>query len=132
MRTAYSYIRISSEEQPDSGLGLEAQRQRIRAYCELKGLHLAELLEDPGVSGGKALSTRPAGARLLALARKSKPVVVVAKFDPLFRSVAFAEGFIIRERTKPLVSSNSNSTPFVAFPDTVSGVTARGLRTSWL
>ena len=32
---------------------------------QLKGLHLAEILEDPGVSGGKALSTRPAGAKLL-------------------------------------------------------------------
>ena len=90
MKTAYGYVRVSSEDQADSGLGLEAQRQRIRAYCELKGLHLAEILEDPGVSGGKALSTRPAGARLLALARKSKPVVVVAKFDRLFRSVADA------------------------------------------
>jgi site-specific DNA recombinase len=90
MRTAYGYVRVSSEDQADSGLGLEAQRQRIRAYCALKGLHLAEILEDPGVSGGKALSTRPAGARLLALARKSKPVVVVAKFDRLFRSVADA------------------------------------------
>ncbi len=57
MRTAYGYVRVSSEDQADSGLGLEAQRQRIRAYCELKGLHLAEILEDPGVSGGKALST---------------------------------------------------------------------------
>jgi site-specific DNA recombinase len=90
MRTAYGYVRVSSEDQADSGLGLEAQRQRIRAYCELKGLHLAEILEDPGVSGGKALATRPAGARLLALARRSKPVVVVAKFDRLFRSVADA------------------------------------------
>ena len=90
MRTAYGYVRVSSEEQADSGLGLEAQRQRIRAYCELKGLHLAEILEDPGVSGGKALATRPAGGRLLALARRSKPVVVVAKFDRLFRSVADA------------------------------------------
>src|SRR5579862_1814659 len=90
MKTAYGYVRVSSEDQADSGLGLEAQRQRIRGYCELKGLHLAEILEDPGVSGGKPLSSRPAGARLLALARKTKPVVVVAKFDRLFRSVADA------------------------------------------
>ncbi|HZZ82890.1 MAG TPA: recombinase family protein, partial [Gemmataceae bacterium] len=63
MRTAYGYIRVSSEDQADSGLGLEAQRQRIRAYCELKGLRLAEILEDPGISGGKALSSRPAGIK---------------------------------------------------------------------
>ena len=73
----------------------EAQRQRIRAYCELKGLHLAEIFEDPGVSGGKALSSRPAGTELLAIARKSKPVIVVAKFDRLFRSVADAAQMIV-------------------------------------
>jgi hypothetical protein len=70
MKTANGYIRVSSEDQADSGLDLEPQRQRIGPYCELKGLHLAEVLEDPGVSGGKALSILPAGARLLALARK--------------------------------------------------------------
>jgi DNA invertase Pin-like site-specific DNA recombinase len=90
MRTAIGYIRVSSEEQADSGLGLEAQRQRIRAYCEMKGLSLATIFEDPGVSGGKALAMRPAGFRLLAEARKNKPILVVAKFDRLFRSVADA------------------------------------------
>jgi hypothetical protein len=30
---AIAYIRVSSEEQADSGLGMEAQRQRIVAYC---------------------------------------------------------------------------------------------------
>src|SRR5262249_55914494 len=90
MRTAIGYIRVSSEEQADSGLGLEAQRQRIRAYCEMKGLSLATIFEDAGVSGGKALATRPAGAQLMAEAKKNKPVLVVAKFDRLFRSVADA------------------------------------------
>jgi site-specific DNA recombinase len=46
MRTAIGYIRVSSEEQADSGLGLEAQRQRIRAYCDMKGLSLLTILED--------------------------------------------------------------------------------------
>ena len=95
MRTAYGYIRVSSEDQADSGLGLEAQRQRTRAYCELKGLHLAEIFEDPGVSGGKALSSRPAGIKLLAIARKCKPVIVVAKFDRLFSCVADATQTIV-------------------------------------
>jgi len=47
-------------------------------------------LKNASACGDYAFSTRPAGARLLALARKSKPVVVVAKFDRLFRSVADA------------------------------------------
>jgi DNA invertase Pin-like site-specific DNA recombinase len=95
MRTAYGYIRVSSDEQAESGLGLAAQRQRIDAYCQMKGLHLTEVFEDPGVSGGKPLGTRPSGARLLADARRSRPVVVVARLDRLFRSVADAAQTIV-------------------------------------
>src|SRR5262249_2680224 len=85
MKDAISYIRVSSEEQADSGLGLEAQRQRIVAYCQMKGLHLAEVFEDPGISAGKPLASRPAGSQLLAAAKKGNAVVVVAKLDRLFR-----------------------------------------------
>jgi len=90
MRTAFAYVRVSTDEQADSGLGLEAQRQRVRAYCEMKGLHLTNVFEDPGLSGGKPLGNRPAGSRLLAEAQRKRPVVVVAKLDRLFRSVADA------------------------------------------
>src|ERR1700730_14710613 len=90
MRTALGYVRVSTDEQAERGLGLEAQRQRIRAYCEMKGLHLATIFEDPGLSGGKPLGSRSAGGRLLAEARRSHPVVVVARLDRLFRSVADA------------------------------------------
>ena len=94
MKEAISYIRVSSEEQADSGLGLEAQRQRIAAYCEMKGLRLAEVFEDPGISAGKPLASRPAGSKLLAASKKGKAVVVVAKLDRLFRSVADAANVI--------------------------------------
>src|SRR5215510_10516539 len=90
MNDALAYIRVSSEEQVDSGLGLEAQRQRIAAYCAMKELRLAEVFEDPGISGGKPLASRPAGSQLLAAANKSKALVIVAKLDRLFRSVADA------------------------------------------
>src|SRR5271167_2896383 len=90
MRTAFGYVRVSTDEQAERGLGLEAQRQRIRAYCEMKALHLATIFEDPGLSGGKPLGSRSAGGRLLAEARRTHPVVVVARLDRLFRSVADA------------------------------------------
>ena len=69
MEDALSYIRVSSDEQADSGLGLEAQRQRIAAYCQMKGVRLAQGFEDPGISGGKPLASRPAGSQLLAAAK---------------------------------------------------------------
>jgi site-specific DNA recombinase len=90
MRNALGYVRVSTDVQAERGLGLEAQRQRIRAYCEMKGLRLTAIFEDPGLSGGKPLGSRSAGGRLLAEAPRTKPVVVVARLDRLFRSVADA------------------------------------------
>ncbi len=90
MKHALGYLRVSSDEQADSGLGIEAQRQRISAYCQLKGLHLAQVYEDLAIRGGKPLATRPAGSQLLAEAKKTKALVIVAKLDRLFRSVADA------------------------------------------
>jgi DNA invertase Pin-like site-specific DNA recombinase len=72
MKGAIGYIRVSSEEQAESGLGLEAQRQRIAAHCTMKGLHLAEVFEDPGISAGKPLASRPADSQLLA-AHQTRP-----------------------------------------------------------
>jgi DNA invertase Pin-like site-specific DNA recombinase len=94
MADALAYIRVSSDDQADSGLGLEAQRQRIADYCQMQGLRLAEVFEDPGISGGKPLASRPAGRQLLAAAYKSKALVIVAKLDRLFRSVADAASVI--------------------------------------
>jgi DNA invertase Pin-like site-specific DNA recombinase len=85
MEDALGYIRVSSEEQADSGLGLEARRQRIAAYCQMNGLRLAKVFEDPGVSGGKPLACRPAGRQLLAAAKKRRSIVIVAKLDRLCR-----------------------------------------------
>ena len=90
MRPLLGYIRVSTDEQADSGLGLVAQRQRIEAYATIKDLPLAEVFEEAGVSGGKLLSERPAGKRLLARAKRERGIVVVAKLDRLFRSVADA------------------------------------------
>jgi hypothetical protein len=56
MADALGYIRVSSDDQAESGLGLEDQRQRIAAYCQTKGLCLAEVSEDTGISGGKPLA----------------------------------------------------------------------------
>ena len=68
MNEAIGYVRVSSEEQADSGLGLQAQRQRIVAFCAMEEPRLAEVYEDAGVSGGKPLSSRPSGSRLLNVA----------------------------------------------------------------
>jgi site-specific DNA recombinase len=60
----------------------------------MKGFRLTEIFEDAGVSGGKPLASRPSGSRLVSAARRGKVVVIVAKLDRLFRSVADAANVI--------------------------------------
>ncbi len=84
---AIGYTRCSTNEQADSGLGLDAQAERITAYCTLKGLDLAEIITDAGVSGGKPLASREGGQRLLTVIRQRKAgAVVMLKLDRMFRN----------------------------------------------
>ena len=58
------YVRVSTDEQADSALGLTAQRRAIRTEVERRGWKLVALHEDAGVSG-KSLN-RPGIAGALA------------------------------------------------------------------
>ncbi len=83
---AIGYVRCSTQEQADSGLGLDAQAQRIRAYLALKGLELTDIITDAGVSGGKQLAKREGGQRLLAILKQRKATaVIMMKLDRGFR-----------------------------------------------
>ena len=84
---AIGYVRCSTQEQSDSGLGLEAQRKRIRAYATLKGLRLVDIIEDAAVSGGKPLASRDGGRQLLEVLRQRRAdSVVMLKLDRGFRN----------------------------------------------
>lgn len=84
---AIGYTRCSTNEQADSGLGLEAQAERIRAYCTMRGSELLDLITDAGVSGGKPLASRDGGQRLLTAIRERKAdAVVMLKLDRMFRN----------------------------------------------
>lgn len=80
------YVRVSTEEQVSNGVSLGAQTERLRAYVELYGGTLVEVIEDAGVSA-KTLR-RPGLARALVLLDEGHADgVVVAKLDRLTRSV---------------------------------------------
>jgi len=80
---AVAYIRVSTQEQADSGLGLEAQKARIAAYCAAQGWHLTEVFTDAGVSA-KTLN-RPALQAALEALRPGR-VLVALKLDRLTRT----------------------------------------------
>jgi DNA invertase Pin-like site-specific DNA recombinase len=88
---AVLYIRVSTNEQARHGVSLEAQEARLRAYCEMRGLTVIDVIRDEGVSAFKHLDTRPGGARLLGhIASGSASHVVALKLDRIFRNAADA------------------------------------------
>jgi len=84
---AIGYTRCSTNEQADSGLGLDSQAERIRAYATMRSLDVVDLITDAGVSGGKPLASRDGGQQLLTAIRDRKAdAVVMLKLDRMFRN----------------------------------------------
>ncbi len=80
------YLRVSTAEQEQSGLGLEAQRDKVTAYCGLYELDLVDVAQD--AASGKSIKGRDALAAALArIAAGEAEGLVVAKLDRLTRSV---------------------------------------------
>ena len=84
-----TYLRVSTDRQGQSGLGLEAQRVAIAPYVEA-GRLLGEFVE---VESGRK-DDRPQLATALALCRQYKARLVIAKLDRLARSVALISGLM--------------------------------------
>ena len=90
-KRAVAYIRVSTTDQRDRGVSLEAQAQALTAYCTMRGLELVETIEDAGVSGSVPLAKRADGRRLEAAMKTHGAAHVVAlKLDRLFRDAADA------------------------------------------
>jgi len=89
------YLRVSTEEQAVSGLGLAAQRAAIETECARRGLELLVVHTDPGLSG-KSLARPGLSAVLADLDAGRGTVLMVAKLDRLSRSVHDATGLLLR------------------------------------
>ena len=84
--TVVGYVRVSTDEQAASGLSLDSQRERIRAYCHARGWVLADIVTDAGWSASTL--ERPGMATVRTLMRTQLVDAVVAvKLDRLTRSV---------------------------------------------
>ena len=85
-RIFVSYLRVSTTEQGQSGLGLEAQRHAVGEYINRvsSGL-LAEFVE---IESGSR-NDRPRLKAAIDLCKKHKATLIIAKLDRLTRNVAF-------------------------------------------
>ena len=82
-----AYVRVSTDEQAVSGLGLEAQEAAIRRGAELRGYAVVAKFSDLGVSGSVAPGARPGLTAALAAMRAGAGTLMVAKLDRLSRSI---------------------------------------------
>lgn len=100
MTTMIGYLRVSTSEQADSGLGLDAQRETIQRYADAHGWDIA-WYTDAGLSA-KTMDRPQLQAALARLHPKKRDVagLVVAKLDRLSRSVPDFAGVLELARAR--------------------------------
>jgi len=79
------YVRVSTDEQAESGLGLASQRAAIKAECARRGWTLVAIHED--ALSGKSLNRPGMAAALMAVESGAASAIIVAKLDRLSRSL---------------------------------------------
>jgi len=108
-----AYIRVSTQGQGKSGLGIEAQRKAITDFAKREGFEIvAEHVEVETGKGSDALDRRPMLAGALAMARKIKGAVIVAKLDRLSRDVAFVAGLMAQKVPFIVAELGADADPF--------------------
>lgn len=91
-KSLVAYYRVSTDRQGKSGLGLEAQQQAVYAYLHGgAGQLVAEYTE---VESGAGRAERPALQQAVAVAKRHKATLLIAKLDRLARNVHFISGLM--------------------------------------
>jgi DNA invertase Pin-like site-specific DNA recombinase len=105
--TTIAYLRVSTDQQADSGAGLDAQHDA----CAKSAGVLAGVYRDEGVSGSTGLEKRPALLEAIGALKKGD-VLIVAKRDRLGRDplvVAMIESAVQRKGAR-IVSAAGEGT----------------------
>jgi DNA invertase Pin-like site-specific DNA recombinase len=114
MKPAVAYIRVSTQKQARSGLGLEAQQAALAAFAKAEGFDLIETLTETETGkGADALDRRPQLAAALEIAKKHKAPIIVAKLDRLSRDVFFISGLMAHRTPFIVAELGADADPFM-------------------
>lgn len=105
------YLRVSTDYQVESGLGLESQQQACKAYALKIGCEIEQMFCDEGLSGSLSVDKRPGLLSAIA-ALKNNDLLVVAKRDRLGRDalvLAMIESAVTRKGAR-IVSAAGEGT----------------------
>jgi DNA invertase Pin-like site-specific DNA recombinase len=107
MTAFIAYLRVSTQKQGDSGLGLEAQKDAVRRFITTGDVLLATFTE---IESGKNCN-RPQLKQAIDRCRLTGATLLVAKWDRLSRNVAFLSRLM--ESDVPLLAAdNPHATRF--------------------
>lgn len=92
-KAGVGYLRVSTQEQGRSGLGLAAQRAAIESFAVEEGISIRDWYQDIQSGAGRdALLLRPGLAAALKAARGARCPLLVSRLDRLSRNVHFIAG----------------------------------------
>lgn len=89
------YVRVSTREQVEHGLGLEVQERAVRSWAKAEGHRLVAVHVDAGVSGSNGVEDRQGlPDALRAMEDHTADAVVVLRLDRLARALTVQEGIL--------------------------------------
>lgn len=92
----YGYIRVSTETQAEKGGGLDVQRSAIIKFAKDRGIELARIFEDAGISGTQ--ENRPALDELILETLQEGDSIIVHNTSRLWRSI-FVQATVMKAVT---------------------------------
>ena len=111
---AVAYVRVSTQGQARSGLGLEGQRDAIAAFAKAEGFAIASTFEEHETGkGADAIDRRPQLAAAIKAARKLGGPVIVSKLDRLSRDVHSISGLMVHRVPFVVTEFGADVDPFV-------------------
>ena len=91
------YVRVSTREQAEHGLGLDVQERAIRKWAKANGHRLVAIHTDAGVSGSNGVEDRDGLPDALeALQDGTAEGIVVLRLDRLARALTVQEGTLAK------------------------------------